>query len=175
MNKKRVATGLLSLSLAGLLLIGGQEGFVDHVYIPVKGDLPTAGFGHADKRLQVGEHISMNQAIQWLAEDTQEAQNDVRRCVKVPLTQAEFDSYVSFAYNVGGEKFCSSTLVRKLNAGQYKDACEELKRWVYAGGVKYNGLVTRRKIESLLCETGQYPETPEWLLKFRDTFIEISK
>ncbi len=173
--KKRYPVAALAFSLAGYLALGGFEGYSNHVYIPVPGDFHTAGFGHADNRLPIGSYITEQQAVKWLAEDTQEAQNAIKRCVKVPLAQEEFDAYVSFAYNVGQTAFCNSTLVKKLNTGQYEQACDELKKWVYSGGVKYNGLVTRRKIESLMCKQGQYPVTPEWLERFRDVFLEVSK
>lgn len=172
---KRVSAALLSFSIAGFLALGNLEGYENHVYIPIPGDNPTGGFGHMDPRLPVGAYVSEKQAVQWLTEDTREAQNAVKRCVKVPLSQNEFDAYVSFAYNVGETAFCRSTLVKKLNGGQYEQACDELKKWVYSGGVKYKGLITRRNIENLICKTGQYPMTPEWLERFRDTFTEISK
>lgn len=60
----------------------------------------------------------------------------------------------SFAYNVGVGAFSRSTLRKKLNAGDLKGACGELDRWVYAGGKKFNGLVTRRKAEKELCLSG---------------------
>lgn len=173
--KKRYPVSALVLSVAGYLAIGGFEGYSDHVYIPVPGDNPTAGFGHMDARMDVGSYITEEQAVKWLADDTIEAQNTIKQCVKVPLSQAEFDAYVSFAFNVGQKNFCNSTLVKKLNAGQYSQACEELKRWVYSGGVKYKGLETRRKAEALMCQNDQYPVTPEWLERFEHVFMEISK
>lgn len=148
---KRLAVGALSLSAAGLLAICGYEGFSDTVYIPVRGDAPTAGFGHKDSRLTVGERVTSAQALAWLGEDVHQAESAVRRCVSVPLYQHEFDAYVSFAFNVGGGAFCSSTLVRKLNSGDYEGACSELKRWVYAGGRKVDGLVKRREKEYAMC------------------------
>lgn len=166
----RIKTALLSLSVAGLLAIAGFEGFSDKVYIPVPGDLPTIGFGHADPRLTIGERISKQQAVDFLSQDVQDAQRAVQKCVHVPLTQFEFDAYVSFAYNVGERQFCTSTLVRKLNSGDYSGACEGLKAWVYSGGIKYKGLETRRKIETLICKTGQYPNTPSWLNRFIPEF-----
>ena len=137
---KRIKAALLSLSVAGLLAIAGFEGFSDKVYIPVPGDLPTVGFGHADPRLTIGERISKQQAVDFLSQDVQDAQRAVQKCVHVPLTQFEFD------------------------------ACEGLKAWVYSGGVKYKGLETRRKIETLICKTGQYPNTPSWLNRFIPEF-----
>lgn len=167
----RIKPALLSLSAAGLIAIAGFEGFSEEVYIPVPGDLPTVGFGHADPRLTIGERISKQQAMTFLSEDVREAQKSVQKCVHVPLTQFEFDAYVSFAYNVGERRFCTSTLVRKLNSGDYSGACEGLKAWVYSGGIKYKGLETRRKIEILICKTGQYPSTPAWLKPFDSQFV----
>ena len=167
----RIKPALLSLSAAGLIAIAGFEGFSKEVYIPVPGDLPTVGFGHADPRLTIGERISKQQAVDFLSQDVKEAQIAVQKCVHVPLTQFEFDAYVSFAYNVGERQFCSSTLVRKLNSGDYSGACEGLKAWVYSRGIKYKGLETRRKIEILICKTGQYPSTPAWLKPFESQFV----
>ena len=167
----RIKPALISLSAAGLIAIAGFEGFSEEVYIPVPGDLPTVGFGHADPRLTIGERISKQQAVDFLSQDVKEAQIAVQKCVHVPLTQFEFDAYVSFAYNVGERQFCSSTLVRKLNTGDYSGACEGLKAWVYSGGIKYKGLETRRKIEILICMTGQYPSTPVWLKPFESQFV----
>lgn len=167
----RIKPALISLSAAGLIAIAVFEGFSEEVYIPVSGDLPTVGFGHADPRLTIGERISKQQAVDFLSQDVKEAQIAVQKCVHVPLTQFEFDAYVSFAYNVGERQFCSSTLVRKLNSGDYSGACEGLKAWVYSGGIKYKGLETRRKIEILICKTGQYPSTPAWLKPFESRFV----
>ena len=157
---KRVAVGTLSLSSAGLIAITQFEGFSNKVYIPIEGDVPTAGYGHTGPdvdRLSVGTYITKEQALQWLAEDTQEAQDAIKRCVHVPLSQNEFDAYSSFVYNLGSTKFCNSTLVKKLNSGDYYGACKELHRWVYAQGRVIKGLEARRKMESLMCIAGEYP------------------
>ncbi len=158
MAKLRYSVAALTLSAAGLAAITTYEGYRDTVYIPVPGDLPTAGYGHADIRLPVGKRITKDQALDWLAEDTQEATQAVQQCVRVPLTQAEMDSYISFAYNVGGKAFCNSTLVKKLNQANYDEACNELKRWVYSGGQKIKGLEARRKMEYLTCTEEKYPK-----------------
>ncbi|MGK3123432.1 glycoside hydrolase family protein [Candidatus Pantoea formicae] len=54
-------------------------------------------------------------------------------------------------YNVGTSAFSKSTLVKKLNAGDVTGACEEMRRCVYAGGVKWRGLHNRRDMERALC------------------------
>jgi lysozyme len=73
-------------------------------------------------------------------------------CVKTPMTDGQKAAFVSFAYNVGVQGFCGSTLVRKANAGDMTGACAELSRWVMAGGKKLPGLVNRRAAERELCE-----------------------
>lgn len=155
---KRLPVTALSLTAAGLLAIAGYEGYSDRVSIPVSGDEPTAGFGHKDGRMAVGSYVSPSQALAWLKADTKEAEAAVKRCVRVPLFSYEYDAYVSFAFNVGGSAFCSSTLVKKLNAYDYEGACTELTRWVYSGGIKYAGLQARRMKEALTCTRGEYPQ-----------------
>lgn len=153
--KKRIAVGVLSLSAAGLAAIMGHEGYSDTVYIPVSGDVPTVGYGHADPNMPVGMTITRKQAEEWLREDASEGEQAVRRCVRVPLSQAEFDVYTSFAYNIGSNAFCRSTLVKRLNAGDYAGACSELTRWVYVKGQRVQGLVNRREAEYRRCMSNE--------------------
>lgn len=58
---------------------------------------------------------------------------------------------VSFAFNVGVGAYCNSTMARLNNAGQYAAACQQLDRWVYAGGRVLPGLVKRRAAEREIC------------------------
>ena len=148
--KKRLAVAGLSLSAVGLLTIAKWEGFSDHAYIPVPGDVPTIAFGSTEG-VKMGDTITVPKAIERLYRDTGKAESAMGRCVKVPLAQCEYDAFTSFAFNVGTEAFCSSTLVKKLNAGDYSGACQELKRWVYVDGRRVQGLVNRREAEFRLC------------------------
>ncbi len=149
--KVRLAIGALSLSAAGMLAVANFEGYSETVYVPVAGDVPTVGFGHTGADLRVGQKINPLTGLEYLAADLARAEEAVKRCVRVPLTQNEYDSYVSFAYNVGGSAFCSSTLVKKLNAGDYVGACEELPRWAYFKGKRLTGLANRREEERARC------------------------
>lgn len=149
--RTRIAVGALALSAVGLLSIAKFEGFSEVVYQPLPEDLPTVGFGHTDKRLEVGQRVSSLQALEWLGSDAMKAQAAVKRCVKVPLTQGEFDAFVSFTFNVGGDAFCGSTLVKKVNSGDYSGACGELTRWVYFKGQPIKGLERRRLEELRMC------------------------
>jgi lysozyme len=99
----------------------------------------------------MGDTITPPVAIARALKDVQKFEGALKQCVKVPLAQHEYDAYVSFSYNVGSAAFCRSTLVKLLNQEQYELACEELRKWVYAGGVKLQGLVNRREAERKLC------------------------
>lgn len=147
---KRLAVGALSLSAAGLIGIAGLEGFSPIAYIPIAGDVPTIGFGSTEG-VQMGDTISVPQALERLMRDVDRHESAIHRCVHVPLTQGEYDAYTSLAYNIGSGAFCSSTLVKKLNEEDYEGACLEIKRWVYSGGRKVQGLVNRRESEYLRC------------------------
>ena len=148
--KRRLVVGALSLSAAGLVGIAGYEGYSDEAYIPVPGDVPTIGYGSTTD-VQMGDTITPPKALERLMRDVGVAESAIGRCVKVPLSQGEFDAFTSFAFNVGTEAFCTSTLVKKLNQGDYAGACSELKRWVYVDGRRVQGLVNRREAEYRLC------------------------
>ena len=76
--------------------------------------------------------------------------SNINKVVKVPLNQNQFDALVSFAYNIGNGNFNSSTLLRWLNQGNYKEASIQLLRWNKSKGVVLNGLAKRRKAEKAL-------------------------
>ena len=148
--KRRLAVAALSLSAAGLVGIANFEGFSEKAYIPVAGDVPTIGFGSTEG-VKMGDTITVPKALERLHRDTDKAESAIGRCVTVPLSQGEYDAFASFAFNVGAEAFCSSTLVKRLNAGDYAGACQELKRWVYVDGRRVQGLVNRREAEYRMC------------------------
>lgn len=138
---------------AGRALIKEFEGFSPEPYLCPAG-LPTIGYGSLfddGVRVTMGHRaISEDEAEALLAADLKTAESGVSRLVSVPLAQNQFDALVSFAYNLGAASLMSSTLLRKLNAGDYNDAADELPRWVYAGGRVLPGLVRRRNAEQRL-------------------------
>lgn len=146
--------GALSLSAAGLIAIASYEGFSDRAYIPVKGDVPTIGFGSTDG-VKLGDKIGVPEALERLRRDVGDAESAIGRCVKVPISQGEYDAFASLAFSIGSNAFCTSTLVKRLNVGDYDGACEEIRRWVYAGGQKLEGLVNRREAEYQMCMEGK--------------------
>lgn len=155
----RVAVAMLVLAASTISGIAGFEGFRDTAYIPVKGDVPTIGFG-STKGVKMGDRITPDRALRRLVDevDSEYAQG-VRRCVKVPLTNYEFGAYVSLSYNIGVPTFCRSAapgkppnLIDLINAERYAEACKRIEAFVYSGGRKLNGLVKRRAEERAICE-----------------------
>jgi lysozyme len=81
----------------------------------------------------------------------QKFEGALKKCVTVPLYQHEYDAYISLTYNIGEQAFCNSTLVKRLNAGDYEGACAEIRRWNRQGGKASQGLTRRREAEYRQC------------------------
>lgn len=106
----------------------------------------TIGYGHT-KGVKDGMIISREQAKEFLREDLKVYEKAVESCVKVPLSQNQFDALVSFCYNCGSGALKTSTLLRLLNEGKYSEAGEQFLRWNKAGGKVLVGLTRRREEE----------------------------
>lgn len=151
MIKVRLLVGALAFSAAGLVSLAGYEGYTDEAVIPVPGDVPTIGFGSTEG-VKLGDRTTPPAALARALRDVQKFEGAVKRCVKVPLAQHEYDAYTQLAYNIGEGAFCGSTLVRRLNARDYAGACAEIIRWVKVDGRIVRGLEIRRAKERALCE-----------------------
>lgn len=141
-----------SLSLSAFALVGivMHEGWRDTAYTPVPGDKLTIGFGTTEG-VKPGDTITPPKALQRALTDIQSFEGAIKQCVKVPLHQYEYDSYVSLSYNIGSNAFCNSTLVKKLNNLDYEGACKEVLRWDYYKGKPLRGLTIRRQAEYNTC------------------------
>lgn len=151
----RVAAAALAISVGGAALIVSHEGTVPAVYMDPAG-IPTACTGHTATvtHQDVGKAVSAEVCANLLKQDLRASELAVKRLVKVPITQEQYDALVSFTFNVGEGNLRKSTLLRRLNAGQCREAAKEFSRWVYAKGKKYAGLVRRRAEEAALFATG---------------------
>jgi lysozyme len=148
--KARIVIGALTLSASALVGIAVHEGYRGEAYIPVKGDVPTIGFGTTDG-VKPGDRIEPVQALVRKLQDVQKFEGALKQCVRVPLHQHEYDAFLSLAYNIGPGAFCGSTLVRRLNAGDYAGACAEILRWDRFRGEPLRGLTLRRQAENRQC------------------------
>lgn len=147
--KNRLLIGALSISATALITIASNEGYVGETYTDAVG-IPTIGFGET-KGVKYGQKTDPVRALIQLNASMDEHAKGIAKCINVPISQGEYDAYISFAYNVGVNAFCTSTLNKKLNAMDYYGACKELLRWNKAGGKVLNGLTKRREQEYKQC------------------------
>jgi lysozyme len=135
----------VKINQAGLDIVKEREGLRLEAYRDPVG-IWTIGYGHT-KTAKSGMVVTKEEAEALLRKDLEDAEEAVDIQVTVPLNPNQFSALVSFVYNVGSGNLQRSTLKKLLNQGKYEAAAKEFDRWVYAGGKKLNGLVTRRKME----------------------------
>lgn len=135
----------MKTSQAGIELIKKFEGLRLSAYLDSV-DVPTIGVGHT-RGVKMGDVITEEQAEKLLRDDLADAEEAIRQFVAVPLTQGQYDSLVSWTFNLGRGALLGSTLLKKLNKGLYEQAANEMLRWVHAGGKLLPGLVKRRQAE----------------------------
>ncbi len=152
MNLKQKVTAVASAGAVSIALtvIGYFEGVRYEPYRDVAGIL-TVCYGHTGNDIIQGKTYTQQECDELLQKDFIRTQQQVDILVKVPVDDKTKASLYSFTFNVGTSAFARSTLLKKLNVGDQYGACEEMKRWVYAGGSVWRGLVSRRDAESALC------------------------
>lgn len=152
-TKKRVIAGVaaLTMSAAGLSWLSQEEGRRYVAYLDTN-KVWTICDGHTGRAsgtlVKRGDKATDELCDKMLREDLVVIESAVRRCIRVPITQGQFDALVVFSFNVGPGAFCGSTLVKKLNAGDCLGAAKEFIRWRHGGA----GLIHRRKRERLKFE-----------------------
>lgn len=156
-ERSRIAIAALSLSAAAFVGLLSREGYSDTTIIPTKGDVPTIGFGTTEG-VKMGDKITPPQAVARAMTDVTKYEGAMKRCVTTPLYQYEYDAYVDMAYNIGPNAFCNSTMVKKMNAGDYRGACRQILEWRMYKGIDCSqpnkicgGLWERRKELFLQC------------------------
>jgi lysozyme len=100
--------------------------------------------------------ITRKRALELLMSDADKAARSVRRLIKVPLNQQQFDALVSFTFNCGEGALAGSTLRKRLNRREYEGVPPELNKWVLSGGKRLPGLIRRRAAEGALFRSGRY-------------------
>lgn len=143
----------MRISDKGISLIKQFEGLRLTAYQDSVG-VWTIGYGWTQpvdgKPIRPGMTIKEETAERLLRTGLVGYESDVSKLVKVKLTQGQFDALVSFAYNLGARALSTSTLLQKLNAGDYAGAADEFPRWNKAGGKVLAGLTRRREAERAL-------------------------
>lgn len=164
MIQPRTAIAALTLSASALVGIAQWEGYRGEAYTPVKGDVPTIGYGHTGG-VKDGEKTTPTRALIVLLNDANAHAGIVKSCINAPLYQHEYDAFVSLAVNIGPGKvgkdgFCinkegkTAIIPRRLKTRDYKGACEAIMMYGNFKGKPMNGLKTRRHAEYRLCMGG---------------------
>lgn len=159
----------MNISENGLRLIESVEGKKNRMYLD-SGGAPTIGIGHLltkDERssgkirlkydnphnnesVKYEGGLTDEQVYALLRSDLVSVESIINIGVKVPLNQNQFDALCSFAFNVGVNAFANSTLLKKLNNGEYAAVPDQLLRWTKDNGRTVAGLVNRRSTEILM-------------------------
>ena len=143
---------LLHTSQDGLALLADLEGCRLRPYQCSAG-VWTSGIGHT-AGVTPARDITEREAATNLVADVLGTERRLAVCAPVEMPQHVYDAVVSFAFNVGTGAACRSTLVYFLNEKKWKQACDQLPRWVYVRGVKSTGLENRRQREREYCLKG---------------------
>jgi len=155
------------ISPEGLVAIQQREGLRLSAYQDQAG-VWTIGYGHTSGVTE-GMKIGTQQADDYLKEDIRWAETTISANVRMPLDEDEFATLVSWAFNIGTHNVIESTLVRKLNTGDYGSVPSELMRWIKVrypetGQLEDNpGLINRRtsEVEQWLQGTGDATLNPD--------------
>lgn len=148
------ATLALSMSVSVVKHYEGTE--IESYPDPV--GIPTICTGHTGPTVELHQTKTPEECEALLAGDLGTAFDAIDRHVapeiNATMPPTRRAALASFIFNVGQGAFRDSTLLQRLNAGQVRDACDQLSRWVYASGRKLNGLIKRRASERELCLAG---------------------
>lgn len=156
------AVGGGAIAISSALITGptgndGLEGVRYQPYRDVVG-IWTVCWGHTGKDIILGKTYTKAECKALLNKDLNTVAMQINPYIKVPIPETARGALYSFVYNVGAGNFKTSTLLYKINQGDIKGACEQLRRWTYAGGKQWKGLVTRREIEREVCLWGEKPQ-----------------
>lgn len=150
LTKRLLALGASAVvAVSGGYLVSPWEGKENRAYRDLVG-VVTICYGQT-KDVKMGDYKTDEECERDLAKSLEVYHKDMMKHVKVDLTEYEQVAYTSFVWNLGETNWKSSTILKKLNAGDHKGACEQLLRWNKAGGKVVKGLTNRRTDEYKTC------------------------
>ena len=137
-NRARIGIASLALSASALVAMWQHEGWTERAVVPVKGDVPTVGPGLTKREdgtpVQMGDTITPIDGARRSLAHIQRDEAGLKGCVAAPLHQAEYDLLVDHAYQYGVRATCGSTVVKRVNAGDYAGACDAYLSWRFVAG-----------------------------------------
>jgi lysozyme len=149
----KTAGGFSAAVVLASTLVVKWEGKENSTYIDPVG-VPTVCYGHTGPEVKLGQRFTDEQCLKTLADDLKKHDELLLKKVKVPMNDYIHAALLDFTFNVGIGNLSYSSLLTYLNMRDYRAACEELSKWVYAKKKKLNGLVARRADEKAMCLQG---------------------
>ena len=148
--KKAGIASVLTLAIATPFVMK-WEGLKTSTYVDVVG-IPTVCYGETGPHIKMGMQFSKAECKAMLDARLLQYAERLDRCISTPLTPYQGAAVLELGYNVGVQAVCRSTMARMIREGQPASAwCPQLRRWVFAQGRKYRGLVNRREDSLLMC------------------------
>lgn len=146
----RITIAALTLSAAGFIGIVGSEGYTSDAIVPVKGDVPTYGFGSTRKDdgtpVKPGDKISPQRAVRLAGAHLAHEEVIFRQSLPdVSLSQGEYDLYVDWVYQYGTGAWTKSSMRRELLAKDYRGSCEALLEYRFVAGYDCSTLVNGKR------------------------------
>lgn len=156
--KRNISGGTTNMktSLEGVSLIKKFEGCELEAYKCAAG-VWTIGYG-STKNVKEGDVISQSHADHLLEVELEEYEGYINDLVTAPLNEDQFSALVAWVYNLGPNNLKASTMLKVLNEGKYDEVPHQMQRWNKANGEILEGLVRRRKAESLLFQGLEWHE-----------------
>lgn len=150
--------GASALAIAFVMVSGndGLEGREHYAYKDPIGIL-TVCDGHTGSDIIAGRYYSDQECDAITKSDLLKVEKQVKPLILVDMANTQLAAIYSFVYNVGIGNFKSSTMLKMINSRDRVGACDQLLSWVYAGGKKWKGLMTRREIEQEICKWTKQP------------------
>lgn len=155
--KRLIAGGVFGAALALTApLIERVEGVHYKPYLDIAG-IPTVCAGITGPDVIAGKSYTQSECDQLLFKHVAIAKAEVDKRVTYKIPDSMRAAMYSFTFNAGTGAFRSSTMLRLINAGNLKQACEQLWSWTYFTNPKTGkkeksrGLKNRRAVEYEYC------------------------
>lgn len=158
MNKQLMTAFKASLGggafAIAMVLLTGKSGLEGREYKPYYdvGGVLTVCDGHTGRDIIKNKVYTDAECDALTEKDLKRIAAQVDPNIKVKIPETVRAAIYTFSYNVGAHAFNTSTMLKKLNAGDTIGACNELQRWVYVDGKKWKGLMNRRDVETTVCK-----------------------
>jgi lysozyme len=151
----KAATKTVTWAAACCTVVGAFEGcdFTAKTDTIGTGHPLTWCHGETIGNARAGQKFTKSECDAMLTARLPQYWDEIEPCIHVETSDNEKIAYTSTAYNIGSAGVCHSAMVRRLNAGDHKGACDALMQYTHASGHYVQGLANRRGAERKICLT----------------------